>query len=591
MRSATSREWLVTEEARWATQLLPYHPRWEGGRLHIGAYRPHGKALPGILYLGDLPGYGTGMRRMVAPLREEVLGSVDLEARKVLRQLRMGGGGTECLRAHLALFGHTAVWPEQSSRFYASVLSFARSLFLEDRLVPIGFTSDLLHGTSGPGYEARRRGIHNKSSAVLKAFIPACMDYRQGPFPVKAGQRGRIIEEGVTDLSDPTRLGRLVWELDVRDVSRILSYSEPLCRWMKYRFRVGSAIGVSGLGQDFVLTHTFLQREGGIAVMTDRSRFDSSLSRPSIWDALSIVRAMYDEENPEFDERWMYFYRTLVSNVIVLPDGSTYLVGEGTATGNPFVQPIQTIILFLQHLTLMAEMDGGRDRFTSDAEYIFNVYSRYPSLGLGDDHAFNADTPKSIEELSKCESSIFGTHVRPSKSWCGPWDRFEPNFRPLGIPESPFFLGNYYGPGGYPYRTVGDLCAHLVAPERSMTIMDEFIRCCSLRAVFWTNEEAMELLDFLLLTLMSKFVRLDPFSDEWETRVDWSKQSYRMADPCAAEIQTGIIDSGMSLESLWDMAHKDWSPMHAVYSSSPVPRWRLKTEVRVDFDAVLRCVE
>jgi hypothetical protein len=219
--------------------------------------------------------------------------------------------------------------------------------------------------------------------------------------------------------------------------------------------------------------------------------------------------------------------------------GDLFIMDHGSATGNVFNTGLQTLITFVRTLSNLAEMRGVSN------EDALCLMLEYPTLCLGDDQITGLGSHHiDLEEFARVEKQLWTGIVHPRKSYCGLVNTCLGSTL-YGTPKEPYFLG-YYILNGCPWRTEIDAWRCLMLPERPVRFVgDELIRASALRAVFWTNPDALKVINQYAGYLQWRF-RDKPliFSQGWEG--ERMKYAYPILRWCEAS-------------SLLDSLDRDWS--------------------------------
>jgi hypothetical protein len=352
---------------------------------------------------------------------------------------------------------------------------------------------------------------------------------------VTAGARGKLVD--LEDEEYPFKAGRLVWELDMRDVLVLERYVAPLVEWMRYNFTIGSSCGIGSFGRDMMKICQYLHHGGPAwCLCLDRSKWDSTIGREYIVRVLWFIRGLFGEQYASHDEFWFYVLRTVCGVPLALWDGTIYGILHGCASGNPIVQPVETLLNFgftMVELAYHQVETKGWDPYYA----LQRTWVGVRSLGLGDDQIATGELQlfPDIQRIASLETQLWGTIVRPDRCWIGPPAHVEPPRWFLDPPRGAFFLGNYLIEG-VPWRPIWELLVKLVHPERAgPSWVDELIRLASYRALWWTNGPARRLLDELIILIhpwaVKEFDTIPPSIWWFDSRILHSHPLLTEVDP------------------------------------------------------------
>jgi hypothetical protein len=269
---------------------------------------------------------------------------------------------------------------------------------------------------------------------------------------------------------------------------------------------------------------------------------------------------MFAEGDCSYDEWWDYVLRTLCGCIIALPDGSLYSPIHGCTTGNPMVQPVETLINAAFTIADIALSEN----LTGDVyQRVWHVWVHYLGQGLGDDQITSHDGPFPfmVEDVARYESEYWGVLIRTDRCWMGRGDTL-PVIEKFGQdPKAPFYLGSYLVEG-VPWRSTAELLLKLLYPESApITWCGELVRLASYRGLWWTNKVAVDFLDKLVDSIAPiAWSELDRFHDLQEVLGGWVTNTPR------ARYELPTLEYMSALQLLadpkcnWDGAYGDRSP-------------------------------
>lgn len=500
--------------------------------------------------------WGMGGRTKPAKIKSYATAFLNHSALDGLAQVKMQPATAASLGATLALFQRHSVRSEQRVQAALNlVFSWLDGIFKEAKLQPKTIEWSDVQASAGAGAEFRVQGIPHKAEALPELKPEDWFDV-SGPFLVRAGARGRLVDRD--QLTDPLKQGRLVWEMDVRDIVHAERYALPLYEFMMANYVIGSSVGTSNLGRDManIMTCHGVNLEARRCCTVDRRRYDSSIRRCDIARVLWMFRLAFGEEDESHDERWMYFLRSLSGNLILLPNGAVYNQYSGTSTGHPFVQVLQTVLTFAYTtadlILFSAEYPEGYNAFSSgyfidevnetakdwtfpilkvgegltrdiDESMLRHVLMSYSTNTLGDDQItccpWFLPLPD-VEWFSVHGQKHWGVELSSSKSWAG-WTSELPFIADFqSAPCGAYFLGAYWVHGAT-WRSLFDLLLKIWYPEHlGDSWWDEVVRLSSYRIQWWTNDVAVELLDKLIAYSLLQAIDepIESLSSYWGTQ-------------------------------------------------------------------------
>lgn len=461
----------------------------------------------GLQAVGFLPNlrYSMGQRAKPPLVSKHLAACLPQSRRDDLRRFKIQPATLASLEATLALYGRGDHIPGPvAASVFEMVMGYVDSIFKQANLSPQLLLPADFNGQAGPGAYFRLRGYKRKDQVIpLLTGMEGWFD-PSGPKVVKSGCRARLIERG--DEVDPVKQGRLVWEVDTRDVATLETYAKPLVEFLTGNHLVGSAVGLSNITRDMselMLIHGHFMEEVECLTM-DRRRYDSSIRRRFAARVLWSIRLGFGEEHKDYDAFWDYVLRSLCGNVILLPTGGCYLQTAGFSTGHPMVTSLETILTFAFTTSdiIMHRLETTQGNLR---EIFKEVLATVTTSSLGDDQltsSLGRGSLPPLEWLEQNEPKNWGIELSIKKCWAGLANE-RPNLTSINAsPNAPFFLGSFWVSGAC-WRSLWDLLMKLEHPEYSgMNTLDEIVRLSSYRVQWWTNRVAIQLLDYLVTQLM-----------------------------------------------------------------------------------------
>lgn len=488
------------------------------------------------------------------------------EASRRIQDFRMRQPSTAGLYANLALFGHgDHPVPEKARNVYDLVWKTVDYAFSQEFLQADMNPVSRLRLSAGPGASPRRGGSRTKDEYqdVLLSNKHLLEFPEVGPFAIKLGARSRLSDMADPTSADPIKEGRLVAEIDMRDVISLERYAGPLADFLSRRLSLGTAIGLTNFGSDMAKVADYLGLSEFARVATlDRKRYDTSLCRRAWARALWSVRIGFRETDASFDPRWEYVLRTICGGLVVMPDGGCYHISHGGCSGNPFVQALESLITWVYTMCdlILWRQSTGRAKAELVDEVHF-VVTHYRTLTLGDDQvtASTCDMP-TLEEFAMLEEDNWGVTLSKQKSWVGFGTDMTMPRDFAAAPEGPFFLGSFII-GRNTWRSTHDLVMKLSHPERPpRSWLEASLVLSSYRCLWWRNPPALRLIDSLLGECLD--LAAAEGCDEVERLMLWMRHRGRFEHPifANADLSQVIASYGRNWDDYYPHdGFVDWS--------------------------------
>lgn len=352
----------------------------------------------------------------------------------------MVNANVDQLYRHLGHFNHPVHqtmprWFRRSGRkvFDAWFRSIPKGAFglLEQHLTHQKVIELKLEWQAGPGPLAREAGCKTKRDAWhgLCYREETCDDLDRllsnqtlFPRPACPGGRGKLTQYKKREENPNASFGRLVWEMDTRDVALAMLSLNPVTSYFA-RHDHGLAIGKTYLYRGstrYFRYFRYHQNPGIYGAGVDLRRMDSTV--PNWWTEYLITRMrekFVDGLDERYDEYFAYLINLHCGGELFMPDGVWVSVPEGSCSGCPWVQVIQSILsVILTACGITREICRGVGRKVKRvAAYVF---SHLRIQTLGDDQWFTWDggyqSCVSVRGIARCADEIFQMEVSQEKS-------------------------------------------------------------------------------------------------------------------------------------------------------------------------------
>lgn len=546
--SASWQQVIAVDDTSWRDYCQPFIDsaldEAQANRTALSHALGHKKLCPfGLTPMAWFPdmGWGMGGRTVSSPIKLEIRQLLPAHVLKEMDRYEMKSATADSLAATLKLYQTGDKAPSALARVVMELVYGWLELEFREAMLTSGHPgSQAFNWGTGPGAILRKQGFRTKgdfNNWCNEVRNPIDVDFT-GPHLVRAGARSRLrdIEARFATAEEAaTKSGRLVWEVDYRDVYPAVRYSHFMVEWLTGHFALGSAIGMSSLGRDMHLASAFLglmDERPYHVVCLDRKRYDSSVKRRHVARILWLWRLAFQETDESFDDIWLYFLRSLCGNTILLPNGGAYWQGQGISTGHPFVQIIETILTFVTTVTDYTTWFVERRGWSVDSALKFTL-TNVRTLCLGDDQISvcmdGAGPP--IDWFVACGKRDWGMGISLDKSWSG-YSSCRPEVRKFqASPVGPYFLGVYLI-GSSCWRSSHDLLIKLYHPEGvTGRLTDELFRLISYRLNWWENPIAVEFLEKLIGAVLGKMAELSASGHEIYDMSAWTSTNWKYEFP------------------------------------------------------------